>query len=238
GTVAKELLLLFCDIGFPKIIQSDNGKEFTNSLMTIIQTELKITHNLTTPYHPSGNGAAERYVQTFKSIVQRSLNGRIMDWDIHLPMTQLQMNTRTASLHNSTPFSLFFGRPFGGIEDHSKVMSKLLTPEQLNERMKYLTELVFPAVSEKSKGTQKRMIEKFNARRRIVDFQEGAYVMVRDQGAQGTLVPKYEGPFKVVRRTSRGAYVLRDLNGQLLARNYAPDQMKLVTRSAVEEDEL
>ncbi|KAF9148464.1 hypothetical protein DFQ26_002335, partial [Actinomortierella ambigua] len=45
---------------------------------------------------------------------------------------------------------------------------------------------------------------------------------------------KYEGPFKVVNRTANGAYVLQDLTDAILPRNYAPEQLKLVTRDEAE----
>ncbi|KAG0195383.1 hypothetical protein BGX33_003473, partial [Mortierella sp. NVP41] len=54
--------------------------------------------------------------------------------------------------------------------------------------------------------------------------------MISDEPARG-LEPTYEGPFKVIRQTPRGSYVLRDAMNRVLARNYAPEQMKLVTQS-------
>lgn len=234
-SIANALFSLFCDIGFPKIIQSDNGTEFVNYLMQIITNDLQVDHRLSTPYHPRTNGAVERQVSNLKSHIQKAIEGNPGKWDTYLSMTQLQMNTRTASLHGSTPFSLFFGRPFAGIEDFSDAEPRPMTEAELLKRMTYLSELVFPGISDKAKKTQKRMVDKFNAKNRLADYPNGSWVMVVDQKASSSLDPKYEGPFKVVNRTSRGAYILQDLTDEVLPRNYSSDQLKLVTQDLAEE---
>ncbi|KAG9072214.1 hypothetical protein KI688_006438 [Linnemannia hyalina] len=75
------------------------------------------------------------------------------------------------------------------------------------------------------------MITKFNKTHRILEFPPGAFVMAKDESAKGSFDPPYEGPFKIIRRTTRGSYVLRVAMNRILARNYAPEQMKLVTQS-------
>jgi hypothetical protein len=225
-TVAELLYELFCLIGFPKIIQSDQGSEFENDLLRTLTKKCSIDKRATTPYHPQGNGLAERNVRTMKDILKKELEGKIADWDLHLPRVQLIMNTRVASLHGSTPFSLFYGRPFPGFEDFRSVDSRLATPDQLRDRLEYLTKLVYPAVSEKSKRTQKRMIEKFNASHYITEFPDGSFVMAEDELASSKGAIHYEGPYIVVRRTSLGSYVIKDRLGNEMKRRFAPDQLK------------
>jgi hypothetical protein len=91
-----------------------------------------------------------------------------------------------------------------------------------------MTEIVFPAITQKAKLTQKKMIERFNATVLHNDFPDGAKVMTLDPIKGDKLTPRYEGPFTVVRRTTGGSYELRDGTGSLLGRNYAPSQLKLV----------
>ncbi|KAF9896104.1 hypothetical protein BX616_008124 [Lobosporangium transversale] len=141
------------------------------------------------------------------------------------------MNTRVASLHHSTPFSLFYGRSFAGLTDFSSAESHLLSEEELQNRLEYLTALVFPAIDDKSSDTQKRMVEKFNRTHKILQFPPGAFVMAKEELPNGKLAPKYQGPYKVVARTENGAYTLLDATNQKLARNYAPSQLKMVTQA-------
>ena len=50
----------FClTIGFPKIIQTDNGKEYKNSLFKDFCEKHSITHIFSSPYHPQTNGVVE-----------------------------------------------------------------------------------------------------------------------------------------------------------------------------------
>ena len=62
--IAQYLFQVFCDFGFPKIIQSDNGTEFVNKIIKAIVETATIDHQLITPYHPWANGLAEHYIQT------------------------------------------------------------------------------------------------------------------------------------------------------------------------------
>ena len=49
--------------------------------------------------------------------------------------------------------------------------------------------------------------------------------------------PVYERPFKVVRKNQGGAYVLQTLTGELLSKNYAPSQMKLISQDTITDPE-
>lgn len=149
-------------------------------------------------------------------------------WANHIPMVQLAMNTSIVALHNSSPFSLFFARKFDGFHKCTDKNNDLLSQEQLLERLEYMTKIVFPAIDEKARQTQKRMIERFNATVLHNEFPDGAKVMTLDPIKGDKLTAVYEGPYTVVRRTTGGSYELRDGTGAPLTRNYAPSQMKLV----------
>jgi hypothetical protein len=212
------------------ILQSDNGTEFVNAILREVTQKLKIEHRLTTPYHPRANGVAERNMRTLKAMLSKQLEGAQESWDDRLPIIQLQMNAKFGSLHHSTPFSLFFGRSFAGISDFSSARSELLSEKDLLDRIKYLADLVFPAISERSQETQRKMIELFNKTHRIVDYPPGSYVMAKEEVVEGKLDPKYDGPYLVVRRTEFGSYELQDATKEILPRYYAPEQLKLVTQ--------
>jgi len=228
-TVAKVLFKIFTTIGFPRILQSDNGREFVNRVTEVMTSQMGVQHRLVTPYHPRGNGVAENHVKTACNIIRKEFHDQRQAWARHVPMAQLAMNTRSVALHNSSPFSLFFARKFNGISNFStEKKGVLLSQEELLERLEYMTKTVFPAIQSKTRETQRRMIERFNRTVLHNEFPDGAKVMTLDPIKGDKLAPRYEGPYTVVRRTTGGSYVVKDGTGEELGRNFAPSQLKLV----------
>ena len=53
---------------------SDNGPQFTSEEFSTFLKENGVKHVRCSPYHPSSNGLAERFVQTFKQPMIASAN--------------------------------------------------------------------------------------------------------------------------------------------------------------------
>jgi transposase InsO family protein len=230
-SVAQQLVQIFCDIGFPRIVQSDNGKEFVNELMSKVCDETHIDHRLITPYHPRANGLAERFVQTAKSSIYKLLQGREQDWARYVPQVQLFMNSKVATLHGSTPYSLMFGRKHNSFSDHSHAELDKMTHEDLDARLRALSQLVYPAIHgshAKSTLLRDKNVGKSKATTATANtFPSGSFVMAKDELRTAKAQPRYLGPFTVIRRNRGGAYVLRDAAGNMLKR--APEALKQIT---------
>ena len=123
ATVAKELIDIFLLIGFPKILQTDNGKEFYNRLLSEICTLTSMDSRLITAYHPQGNGLAERWVLTTSQIIYKSLEGKDKHWDTFLGTAQYFSNLKVTKRHQSTPYSLLFCRSPNLLRDYQNVES-------------------------------------------------------------------------------------------------------------------
>jgi len=65
-----ELRKLFAAYGLPEQIGSDNGPKFVSDKFATFVKMNGIKHIRSVPYHPSSNGAAERFVQTFKKAMK------------------------------------------------------------------------------------------------------------------------------------------------------------------------
>ena len=66
----EALRKLFASYGFPEQLVSDNGPQFTSEEFKSFMKANGIKHIRCSPYHPSSNGAAERFVQTFKQAMK------------------------------------------------------------------------------------------------------------------------------------------------------------------------
>lgn len=62
----EKIRSLIAAYGFPEVIVSDNGPQFTSDEFKLFLKNNGIKHLLTPPYHAQSNGAAERTVQTVK----------------------------------------------------------------------------------------------------------------------------------------------------------------------------
>ena len=97
ATIAAVLFTIFCEIGFPTILQSDNGTEYVNDILKALFGLINAAHRLITPYNPRANGVAERWVQLAVRAIRKCLEGAETDWDLFTPGTQLALNTRVIS---------------------------------------------------------------------------------------------------------------------------------------------
>ena len=61
---------LFSSHGLPEQVVSDNGPQFISKEFSTFMKSNAIKHIRYAPYHPSSNGAAERFVQTFKQAMR------------------------------------------------------------------------------------------------------------------------------------------------------------------------
>ena len=230
-TIAATLWSIFSDFSFPRIIQSDNGTEFVNSVIKELCTLCCIDHRLITAYHPRADGIIERVMRELVAVICKMLDGAKTDWFYVVPQTQLFMNIKTSSFHGSTPFSVLFCRPFVGFLDHSKTPIVDLSPEEIRARYEYAQSKIFPAVGNESSAVASKRRQKLDSMiKTITDpYPDGSLVMVRDPTRKSKLDPKYFGPFTVLARTRGGTYTLRDMVGELYHRNVSPSQLKLVS---------
>ena len=64
------LRFLFASYSLPEQLVSDNGPQFTFETFQEFMKQNGVKHILCSPYHPSSNGLAERFVRTFKESVK------------------------------------------------------------------------------------------------------------------------------------------------------------------------
>jgi transposase InsO family protein len=224
-TIAKELLSVFSLFGFPKVINSDNGTEFVNEIVSQLLQMSGIDRRLSLPYSPMGNSVNEAYVGLAKRTIVKMLRGKGEAWCSYLNYAQYCLNVRYARLHKSRPYAVLFNRQPNEFQDYTKVTPTLRMEKAENkiidEKYKFVQEILIPALSERIKETQKRDHERFSKTHKIVEqqFPIGSKVMIKNVNRTKKIDERYEGPFFIHGITKNGSYILKDKTGTLLSRD-------------------
>lgn len=227
-SVAAALWDIFALLGPPKIMQSDRGKEFVNSICENLSKFAGTERRFITAYRPNGNGLAERTVRTVKAALFKMCDGAMSHFDSLLPSIQFAVNTSIPRKTNTAPFTLMFGRNANMFSDFSQVESILPSELELIHRANMLREIVFPTVAEvvAEKNTKlKATID--SGRIQASRLPVGSLVFLYNDRKRRKDDPEFEGPFKVVEISSKGAYRLAHPDGELLVGSFNRDKLRL-----------
>ena len=102
-TTARTLLeKFFVHYGFPKRIHSDQGRNFESKLIEALCALSGIEKSQTTPYHPMGNGIAERFNLTLINMLGILESNQKVDWKRHIGS---MVHAYNCTKHDTTGFS-------------------------------------------------------------------------------------------------------------------------------------
>ena len=91
-------------------IHHDKGKEFNSNLFKHLHKLSGISSSNTTPYHPMGDGQAERLNRTVKNMLKSIPENEKRKWRDHLPKLMFAYNSTVHKSTGFSPFFLLFGR--------------------------------------------------------------------------------------------------------------------------------
>ncbi|CAJ0846997.1 1853_t:CDS:2, partial [Entrophospora sp. SA101] len=73
---------IICRHGAPKVLLSDRGTSFVNSVVKALCDTMKTAHVLTTAYHPQTNGLTERFNKTLcETLAKYVIQNENLEWD-------------------------------------------------------------------------------------------------------------------------------------------------------------
>jgi hypothetical protein len=240
-TVARKLWKIFCLVGWPRILQSDNGPEFVNKILRALVKLTGLDHRFISPYNPRADGKVERVIGSTMMIIKKLLHGAKQNWSIYVPFAQVSFNDKITTLTGSSPFALMFGRSLNILRDYA---SDPVTPEDISlddwkTHQEKILSLIYPAIDDRIKQSKDKLAQTLAKHRRMLlsdSVPNGATVMIKDPRRENKFEPKYIGPYIVVRRARNGAYVLKDTTGDLLDRHVPVDQLKIVSKRSRAKD--
>lgn len=83
--VVKALSQFISVFGIPKVIQRDQGSNFSSHMFGHVLKLLRVRQNQSSAYHAQSQGALERFHQTLKSLLRAYCTELDTDWEEGLP---------------------------------------------------------------------------------------------------------------------------------------------------------
>ena len=100
---------IICRYGIPRVLVSDNGKQFDNSAFRDFCSELGIKNHYSSPAHPQANGQDEVTNRSLLKIIKTQLDGAKGIWSDELPSIMWAYQTIARTPTGETPFRLAYG---------------------------------------------------------------------------------------------------------------------------------
>ena len=100
---------IICRFGIPRVLVSDNGKQFDNNAFRNFYSELGIKNHYSSPAHPQANGQVKVTNRTLLKIIKTRLEGAKGIWPDELPSVLWAYRTTTRTPTGETLFRLTYG---------------------------------------------------------------------------------------------------------------------------------
>jgi hypothetical protein len=205
--------------GVPEVIVSDRDPRFTAGFWKEFWSCWETKLGMGTAYHPQTDGQTERENRTLVEAVRSFVKEDQKDWDEHLPLLELALNSAKQSSTGESPFMMMYGR-----EAVLPVDVQLQTPiataanpavGQLQQKMKEAWERATKSIER----AQIRQQKSANKKRRAVEYSVGdkvwlstAHIQLRgDKELERTMKfsAKFIGPFEILEVKNANAYKLK-----------------------------
>nr|GEX71351.1 reverse transcriptase domain-containing protein [Tanacetum cinerariifolium] len=108
--VCKFLKSLFARFGSPRAIISDHGTHFCNDQFTKVMLKYRVTHHLSTAYHPQTSGQVEVSNHGLKRILERTIGENRASWSEKLDDALWSFRTAYKTPIGCTPYKLVYGK--------------------------------------------------------------------------------------------------------------------------------
>ncbi|GJT99722.1 reverse transcriptase domain-containing protein [Tanacetum coccineum] len=108
--VCKFLKSLFARFGTPRAIISDRGTYFCNDQFAKVMLKYRVTHRLSTAYHPQTSGQVEVSNRGLKRILERTVGKNHASWSDKLDDTRWAICIAYKTPIGCTPYKLIYGK--------------------------------------------------------------------------------------------------------------------------------
>ena len=195
--------------GLPESFVTDRDTRFTSAFFTEICKHLGIKQKMSTAFHPQTDGQTERVNRTLEEMLRHYVSPTQDDWDLRLPCAEFAINNAFKAATGYTPFYLNYGR-------HPRALAAVTMNTAIpaaNEFVGGLQEAI-SRTKDCLNASQARMKRLADAHRRDLQLSVGDEVLLSSKnmrirkGGTRKLLPKFLGPFEVLKRIGSLAYQL------------------------------
>ncbi|KAJ8356682.1 hypothetical protein SKAU_G00194760 [Synaphobranchus kaupii] len=212
--IARELMLLFSRAGLPEEILTDQGTPFMSRIMRDLCQLMKVTQLRTSVYHPQTDGLVERFNQTLKKMLKKTMEADGRNWDQLLPFVLFAIREVPQASTGFSPFELLYGRRPRGLLDLAKEAwehqpsphrTMVEHVEEVRERMA----TIWPMVREHIAEAQTAQARVYNRGAQPREFAPGDKVLVLVPTSECKFLAKWNGPYEVIEKVGAVNYRVR-----------------------------
>lgn len=199
--------------GPPQELLSDRGRVFLSEVVEAILKECHVVHRKTTAYHPQTNGLTERFNRTLGDMLSMYIAADHTNWDAILPFVTYAYNTAPQSTTGFSPFFLLYGRhPSHTIDTILPYKPDTFEYTPISATARHAEECRDLARTFTTNEQERQRSIRGDTTTSAPTFFPGALVWLAvpttATGLSSKLLPKYEGPYRVVERTSPVNYLI------------------------------
>ena len=197
STIADAFIKRFiCVFGAPKVVLTDQGKNFLSNLMARIAKRFRIRKIRTTAFHPQANGSLERSHHSLGEFLKQYIT-EDEEWDEWIDIAMLNYNTCVQESTRLTPYEIIFGR-LARLPSNDPLREGDLLPtykgyvEKLVTRLNGIQKLSYDNLIASKFRSKRYYDQKLNPK----NFKVGDYVFLLSGPKPGKFSNHYTGPHK------------------------------------------
>ena len=214
-TVVEALLKFVNQFGCPYEVHSDQGKEFTSTIFSMLMKKMGIKQTTTPPYNPNSN-PCERFHRTLSAIMRTKLPRFQTDWEKYLGPICLAYNSKIHTTTGVTPALAFLGREINMPLD---MMTKI--PVKYPNVGTYIEEVlenynkIFPIIAEKQNSVFRRNARLYEPKEKFDEKEKVMVYLTRSvKGKTKKFTNGWCGPFSIKKQISEQIYKVEGLTNK------------------------
>jgi hypothetical protein len=207
--ITKCLIDVFTRHGAPKVLLSDQGRNFESNMVKELCAAFGIDKRRTSPYHPECDGMVERFNRALVDMLAMHVNDHHTDWDYWIPQVVFAYRS---SIHSSTgvsPFEIVYGRKptlpidiqFGIKEETTGDFYGKLKQHLEVVKTKAYKRVVAAKIAQKKQYDKKVKFTSYKVGNRV-----WLYNPANKPGLSPKLISKWKGPYIIVQKLSDVSY--------------------------------